>query len=259
MSIIVQFDPYAKTGNRLLQFAFGKILSLQKGVPLYCQPIPGFVNTYNYNNPIQITNTLPTSNFGAQNVDMDILLTTDKDIIINSYLQKYHYYIEHITFLQQLFAVENNITVDKDELVIHIRGTDYRDGNVHIKDHIYLDILNKLSPTKASLVTDDINTDVVKQLCNNGVRLVTQNNETNKGNGLNSYEMFDYLYMLNSNMLLLSQSTFSWWAAFLGNQEKVFIPYDVNNEGMWKINPGIDDIDLIPTNNKFQKVIYETN
>lgn len=259
-SVIVQFDPYARTGNRLCQFAFGLILAKEKNVPFYCQPIPGFLGTYGYSDTSQSTpEQIKTIQFGTHNTDYSLLIDTNNTIVINSYLQKYQYFINSISFLQQLFAVDNNITVDKDELVIHIRGTDYRGGNVHIKDHIYLDILDKLSPAKASLVTDDINTDIVRQLCSRGVKLVTQSNETNRGDGLNSHEMFDYLYMLNSNMLFISQSTFSWWAGFLGNQEKVIVPYDKCNNGMWKIVPAVDDIDLVPENNKFQKIIYETN
>jgi hypothetical protein len=65
--------------------------------------------------------------------------------------------------------------------------------------------------------------------------------------------------MLNSNLLLISQSTFSWWAAFLGSQEQVYVPYSKIDKGMWKITPEMDDVDLIPSNNKFIKMIYENN
>lgn len=260
-SVIVEFDPYSKTGNRLCQFAFGKILSQKKNVPFASQPIPGFANTYNQLNNISVTpDLLKTLQYGAHTTDYNELLTTNKTIIVNSYLQKYSYYIEHINFLRELFTIQTseNIQVDKNELVIHIRGTDYRNGNVHIDDVIYLDILNKMSPSKASLVTDDINTDIVKQLCNRGVQLITKTNKTNNGNGFNEFEVHDFLYMLKSNLLLISQSTFSWWAAFLGNQKQIIVPYNNNKEGMWKINPKKDDIDLIPNNNKFVKVIYNT-
>jgi hypothetical protein len=257
VSVIVQFDPYARTGNRMLQFAFGKILSLQKNVPFYSLPIPGFKNTYGYDNIPEYNETLETKSFGAHFVDYDILLQTNKDILINSYLQKYIYYYEHINLLQELFKVSNDIKVDKDELVIHIRGTDYKDGNIHIKDQIYLDIIDKISPFKASVVTDDINNSVIQKLNDKGVNIVTQNNVTNKGNGLNSVEMHDYLYMLNSKLLLISQSTFSWWSALLGFQEQVYVPYDKSDNGMWKITPGKDDIDLIPNLNKFNRLIYD--
>jgi hypothetical protein len=259
VSVIVKFDPYAKTGNRLLQFAFGMLLSKKKGVQFYSSPIPGFKETYGYDNVPEYNDVIQTASFGAHFVDIDVLLQINKPILVNSYLQKHYYYSEHVSMLRQLFAVDNNVGIDKDELVIHIRSTDYRDGNVHINDNIYLDILDTLSPAKASVVTDDINTDIIQKLSKRGVKLVTQNNITNKGNGLNSVEMYDYLYMLNSNLLLISQSTFSWWAAFLGNQDSVYVPYDVQDNGMWKLSPGRDDIDLIPNDIKFNKIVYDKN
>ena len=260
MSVVVQFDPYAKTGNRMFQVAFAKILANKKNCSFFSPPIPGFSNTYIPTLSAQsVTETIDTLHYGAQIVDMNELLTTNKTVVVNSFLQKYTYYVDHMDILQHLFKIDSDIEVDKDELVIHIRGTDYKAGNVHINDTIYLDILDKISPAKASLVTDDINTDIVKQLCNRGVRLVTKTNVTNKGNGLNEFEMLDFAYMLKSNLLLISQSTFSWWAAFLGQQKQVFVPYDNNKDGMWKLHPQKDDIDLIYNDPKFYKIVYERN
>jgi hypothetical protein len=256
--ITVQFDPYAKTGNRLCQLAFGKILADKKNIPLYSSPIPGFINTYNYNTfTPQSTPTINTLQFGAHIVDYNFLLNTEQPICVNSYLQKISYYQDHLDVLKSFYYIENNIEIDKDELVIHIRDTDYRGGNVHIRENIYLNILNDINPTKISIVTDNIKSPTVEMLCNHGAKIVTQSNTTNAGNGLNSYELYDFLYMLKANLLLISQSTFSWWASFLGNQEKVFVPYDLSNQSMWKLNPEKDDIDLIPTDKKFIKLVYE--
>jgi hypothetical protein len=63
------------------------------------------------------------------------------------------------------------------------------------------------------------------------------------------------LLLLKANQILISQSTFSWWAAFLGNQNKVYVPLYASSTGYpWKLNPDIDDIDLIPSSSKFVKV-----
>jgi hypothetical protein len=262
-AVVVQFDPYTKTGNRLCQFAFGKLLALQKDVTFSSLPIPGFKNTYNNN--IGITPTaeiIKTLNYGAHTVNYNQLLTTQNTVLINSYLQKYVYYAQHLDFLRNLFVIENSppIQTDENELVIHIRGTDYRDGNVHIDDELYFNILQKIAPKKASIVTDDINIDIVKKLYNhdNNISVITQSNLTNKGNGFNEHEIYDFVYMLNAKNLLISQSTFSWWAAFLGHQTNVYVPYIKSKNCMWKLNPERDDIDLIPNDNsKFIKLIYD--
>jgi hypothetical protein len=260
-SVIVEFDPYAKTGNRLCQFAFGKILSERKNVPFFSLPIPGFCNTFNHNKQkITSLQRLETITYGAHHVNYEELLSTDKTIIVNSYLQKYSYYLQHLDFLRNLFKIDASLNEEEnnDELVIHIRGTDYLDGNMNIDDHLYLDMLNKIAPSKAALVTDDLNANIVNTLNKNGVKVVTKSNQTNYGNGLNDFEIYDFLYMLNAKHLLISQSTFSWWASFLGHQSTVYVPFIKNKTSMWwKLNPGLDDIDLIPLDSKYKKIIYE--
>lgn len=258
-SVVVQFDPYVKTGNRLCQFAFGKILSLEKDVPLKSPPIPGFTKTFNYDQDVPVSQQqIKTIDYGAHYVNYKELLETKNTIIVNSFLQKHTYYSKYINLLKDLFDVKErlNLNIDKDELVIHIRGTDYCDGNVHINDEIYLDILDKISPSKASLVTDNIFAPIVEKLCNKNIQLITKNNSTNKGNGLNEHEMYDFVYMLNCNKLLISQSTFSWWPALLGNQNDVYVPFIKTKNCMWKLNPKQDDIDLVPLDSKFKKIVY---
>jgi hypothetical protein len=57
-----------------------------------------------------------------------------------------------------------------------------------------------------------------------------------------SRAMKDFYTLLNSENIAISQSSFSWWAAFLGEHKKIIFP--ITNEGMWKKNPDQDDIDL---------------
>jgi len=244
-------------GNRMFQYAFGKILSFKKQELLYCPPLYVFKNIKeeNINIPPGF-NILYTRQFGDHFIDINILLNTKKSIVVNSFLQKIEYYKDSIDILRECFKIDNNIKVDENELVIHIRDGDYRMGNVHIRDQTYINILEKISPSKISIVTDNINTDFIKYMTKNGAKLITLSNDTNVGEGFNQHEMYDFLYMLNSNQLLISQSTYSWWAAFLGFQKKIYVPYDTKNKGMWEINPGSNDVDLIPPNDeKFIKVI----
>ena len=55
--------------------------------------------------------------------------------------------------------------------------------------------------------------------------------------------MKDFNFMLNSPNLAISQSSFSWWAAFLGFHKHIIFPFneDIN---WWPVSPGVDDIDL---------------
>jgi hypothetical protein len=72
----------------------------------------------------------------------------------------------------------------------------------------------------------------------------------------NKSRMEDFAFMKYAKRLILSQSTFSWWASFLGDQEKVYAPLTINNNvpHYWKATPTLlNDVDLIPDNNKYIK------
>ena len=55
--------------------------------------------------------------------------------------------------------------------------------------------------------------------------------------------MKDFNFMLSSPNLAISQSSFSWWAAFLGFHKHIIFPFKTDLK-WWKLEPGPDDIDL---------------
>jgi len=55
----------------------------------------------------------------------------------------------------------------------------------------------------------------------------------------------DFKTLLYSENIALSQSSFSWWAAFLGYHKKIIFPYTTTNDkAMWPLNPQKDDANL---------------
>jgi hypothetical protein len=72
--------------------------------------------------------------------------------------------------------------------------------------------------------------------------------------------MRDFLYMMYADTLIMSQSSFCWWAAFLGGRYRqlrtVYCPLSLNAKAMWKSKPELDDIDLFIPDYPFKKVEY---
>ena len=66
--------------------------------------------------------------------------------------------------------------------------------------------------------------------------------------------MVDFKTLLTSENIAISQSSFSWWAEFLGTHKNIFFPY-TEQHGMWKLIPGQDDIDLFYTSPETKKII----
>ena len=126
--IIVQYNPWGRMGNRMFLYAFGKLLAIKKQCKFYCEPLPNFINTQ-YDIPFTtfLNNPLYTKNYGNNYVDYKQLLEYPTDIIINSYLQKAEYYTPYKELIKNWFWLDltNKPKPENNELVIHIRETDY--------------------------------------------------------------------------------------------------------------------------------------
>jgi hypothetical protein len=68
--------------------------------------------------------------------------------------------------------------------------------------------------------------------------------------------MIDFNTLLNSENIIISQSSFSWWAAFLGEHKRVIFPF-CRTKGMWNVYPKQDDVDLYYENGVNRKIIYD--
>jgi len=258
-NVIVKYDPHGRMGNRMFQFAFGKILSTISDSKFYVEPISNFKNTYINNvSPLaQSNNTISLKKtYGDNCVNLDDviqLLNLGTDIIVDSFLQRYEYYTNFKPLLEDMFKLDIiDPTPDADELVVHIRETDYKLINTYLSDQYYIDAIKKLNYDKVTIVTDNCNASVMDTLKEMGCKILST--EPVKGFSIHNNEpiMVDYGYMLNAKHLLISHSSFSWWPAFLGDADNIFVP-DVN--GMWKFPPTKDGIDLcLPTFKKLSEI-----
>ena len=73
MSVIVQYDPAGRMGNRMFQYAFGYILAKLKNCEFFYGDLPNFsikgnLYTSRFNKPIT------TRSFGNQYVDMESII-----------------------------------------------------------------------------------------------------------------------------------------------------------------------------------------
>ena len=247
MNISVQ--PQGRTGNRLMQYALGLILAKEKNANFYADQIPYFNKvSYNLHTPNGLK-TIKTSMYGNNYYDLDELIKCRANIIVDSYVQKVSPLLKYKDFLRDQFKIENNLLEmpDEDELVIHIRETDYKQIGGYLGDHFYIKLVEMMQHEfkKISIVTDNINTSLIKQLSQMGCKIFSQPLTIDWTYCyFSENELRDFNYMLHSKNLLISHSTFSWWAAFLGHHNKVIVPFSSQNIGLWKTNPGHDDIDL---------------
>ena len=241
VSVYVKYDEWGRMGNRMFQLAFGYLLAKQKGVKLYHKGLPNFEITPSVLgvNPV---NPIYTRSYGDNRVDMNELLTTDRDIIVDSFVQKSYYYTPYRQELRNFFNIRPH-TISKDKLIIHIRETDYNLINKFLGYRVYKQVLDASGFLSATIVTDNSECETVKKLIAEGCRLNSKGIVKEFNHNSDARAMNDFDTLLQSANIALSHSSFSWWAAFLGEHDMIIIP-GVVGAGQWRLNPGADDTDL---------------
>ena len=242
MSVIVQYDPAARTGNRLFQFAFGHILSRRLNCNLYHECIDDF----NIKSNIMyegLNKPLFTRTYGDHFVPLQKLEQHKDDIIVNSFVQKSQYYIDYREELRHIFKIEERPPVNENGLTLHVRETDYNIIGAFLGYDYYRGLIDSTDFTSVTIVTDNSRCETVQKLLTDGCKLSTEGTVTEFNTRCDSRGMKDFNFMLSSPNLAISQSSFSWWAAFLGFHKHIIFPFKTDLK-WWKLEPGPDDIDL---------------
>jgi len=245
-AVFVEYDPYNRMGNRMFQYAFGYIISKRFKCPLYTKEgIPNFGIEPNLPPNLAAIERIHTRDMGDQFFDFNLLKGFAGDLFINSWVQKSEYYLDYREDLREVFNIKSQPPINERELCMHIRSGDYNMLGVFLGYAYYKQLIND-SPYKFSdvkIVTDSPRSDAVLKLINDGCKLVTDGNSSQFSHHSDSRAMSDFETLLYSSNIVLSQSSFSWWAAFLGNHKQVIFPFKRNID-WWPMSPNQDDIDL---------------
>lgn len=245
VNVYVLFDRWGRMGNRMFQYAFGYLLAEKRNTRFFSNGLPNFniPDTISVENLPQPVNPLYTRGFGDNYIDEHSLRTTSRDVIVNSFVQKASYYHGYQTKLREIFNIQQTPVINTGKLVVHIRETDYVGINKFLGYSFYRKLINDSKFTDVVIVTDNSDCDTVKRLVSDGCKVNTEGTVRTFDYVSDQRAMNDFNVLLHSENIAISQSSFSWWAAFLGNHNKVFLPYKING-GMWSLEPGPDDIDL---------------
>ena len=256
----VTIKPHGRAGNQIIQYFLGKILAKKKICNFAAPKIQPFeieVDEYQEND-------LPTINtgiFGKHYYDLQTLVNYNGNIIIDSYCQQCKEFLKYRKFLQKEFQVKNNLIEypEDDELVMHIRATDYKENGAYLGDNFYKQFLieHKDEYRKVSLITDNIEAPLIRDLVKLGCVVKTPGPCMDWYiPRFNNNDLHDYNYMLHAKHLFISQSSFSWVPAFLGDHHEIIFPYKSSGKNMWPIDPKKDEPNLyFDFNNKSRKYI----
>jgi len=220
---MIKVDYLSRLGNNLFQYCFGRILAEKYGFLLEADPIKGFENTnekvigkdYSKNGVIEI-------NDWTKNLDKLINNLPKKKIVVKGWFQKYKFYKNYKKEVKQWLKIDCKglPKVSKNDLVVHIRRGDYVELGFALSFDFYTKCLNQTKYHKLYVCTDEPNDHFIK-------KFIKENNaELFHGSVLE-----DFCFMKKFNKIIMSASTFCWWAAYLSDANEIFFP--VPKKGPW--------------------------
>ena len=190
-----------RLGNNLFQYCYGRILANKLNMELNATEIRGFENTKEkiYGNKM------------------------DPPIVLEGYFQQYSYYKNYKNDIKKWLYIDKKIeeNITENDLVIYIRRSDYVSSNLSMPMSFYEDCIKNIPHDKLYICTcdpkDPITIDFVK-----------------KYNGIMRHksQLDDFKFIMNFNKIVLSQSTYCWWAAWLSDAKEIYFPLS-EDFGAW--------------------------
>lgn len=227
--VIVQ-NNRGRLGNKLFRFAVGWVLARRANVPLGAEPIVGFPGTQGYDVPCVSDEPLYTE---GHRIDLEACerhLRDGTDVVIRGWHQRYEILRPLKQDVKQMFqrvdCREPEHMPGKDDVVVSIRLGDYFwPENIKYYAYSLIDVLNAVKELRCRriwYVTDEPSHPFIRRLeveC-----------EARLG-ALDPLEQF--VFIRKAKRLVITPSTFSWWAAWLSQAELVLFP---RGRGIWGIN-----------------------
>lgn len=235
-------------GNYLFQYCFGRILAERLGYRLQAAPIPGFPGTQE-----EVR--------GADHSDREALVLRGQKpdlsplevpgvarrVVCSGYFQRYEYYRPHAARIKSWLAVRDEIPdqVSPADIVLSIRrGRDYipRFG---LPLSFYEEALRTVPHGRVYICTNEPDDPFVRHLASRHGATIRAGSFQG-GKILPDYwsgALDNLLFIMKFRNIVVSNSSFSWWAAYLSSAERIVYPIPAS--GLWaRDDPVSGDLSL---------------
>ena len=210
---MIEVEYLGRLGNNLFQYCFGRIAALQLHWALKVSPLAGFPRTRelisgnSYDSPIdEVTD---------DNCDRSALMDgRPRRIRLKGFFQRHEFYRPYRAEICDWLTLESPAPAKApdDAIVVNVRRTDYIDQRWALPYSYYRDAIRQSGASHVIIVTDDpldpffwmFREFSPQFMCADGLSALA--------------------FLVSARRLVMSQSSFSWWASFLGNMDEVFAP-----------------------------------
>jgi len=242
---------HGRLGNNMFQYSFGRILAEELGYKLTIQN-PDDPEHHEILEFDSVKEKIEGKEFkaptlhlsGHQVPDFEEILSSQEQrrIFVDGYFQNYSLYKKHKNKIKKWFPIKyQNVGQSENDLVIHLRLGD----NVHQEwgNHPYMMPFSFFEKCISSC--DYENLYIVTEPGFEQSSYVKQFEPYNP-TVISTSAYQDFCTVASFKKIVLSQSTFSWWAAFLSDAEEIYYPLPQKGESKlvneW--SDGRPDIDL---------------
>lgn len=222
-------------GNNLTAYCFARILSeiTEVGMVKYSQGMP-FENQEYFPNAIYKSGRILQNPIMFRETDSnpdDLLdralniLNRRQGIILNVYAQNWKYYMPYRDKIKEWLKIDekkmdlniSNISIPNDAWVMHLRREDYLESGSQLSIRYYEKILKEYIPegSPVYVIGKDIEPHIKKKFEDMGI----DTSYLGKHGGIE-----DFVFMERFKNIVGSNSTFSFWAQFLSDAVKLFVP-----------------------------------
>lgn len=213
-----------RLGNNMFQYALGRIIAEEIGAKLIADPLP-FPKTYD-NVDGYCCNHNPEV-FKDHILDLDKIINnhTQRKIELQGWFQCSKYYLPFMDKIKKWYDLPPHTTpklenVNDSDALIYIRLGDYF-SKIHwsLSYQFYEKAIELASPRQIYIVTEDPNHPFIEKF------------KRYKPILLSNSSVSDMMLGKLFNKIVISCSTFSWWAAILSNAQEIYFP--LGEKGFW--------------------------
>ena len=209
-----------RLGNNLFQYSFGRILAFEKNYFLSANDIPGFVNTgdcYYSNKKLPIKHTLSN-----HKIDFDSILNLNDGILLNGHFERFEYFQNYKDKIKNWLytprpskKILEKYKITNKSCIIHLRMDDVWKKQIGINSKQAEKMLTNISNFDKLYICSD-------QIKNKNCQYFKKkyNAIMIKENVIETYKLIKEF-----KKIVLSPSTFSWWAAWLSDANEIVIPW----------------------------------
>ena len=222
--IIVNYQ--GRLGNNLIQYIFGRILANKLDCGLKANSIKGFPNCIEIKNDNDDNNNKHYVLMKHKVNIIDVLNLRNNNFILKGFFQRYEYYKKYKEIIKNDWlycSVKPKYIINDNDIAVNIRvGDTVKNNDINFymtKNHcacpyFYFDnILSQRKWNKVWIITENPKEPRVKKL-----------KEKYSANVISNSVIEDYALLKSFKHIIISQSTFSWLAAWLSDAIEIHFP-----------------------------------